>query len=788
MANRGRLRITREYIEQAAPEVYDFFRDQKTKTPAALDDVIHHKWRKLAGEGLEKAVDYPTWVAYLCIPWPVPVCMLWNHKKGGGCRSKKCNHSNHYCLYCRLVPASNERVMPAQKPDDGHGLYLQQSPGQCQRKIAFETQLQQMRDQHGCTLQALYGAIQQSLDLPIWWGVVANLYGPEGALLDSTARAKQNVFPILDFMKPAKQRKGKTPGRGGGQHALKASADAEHLALLPELANQTDQAEVAEEAVGDGTQEVVEAAPEQPADAGEENNIEQDAEWNQAQNTKNKREGIEVGVDEEKEAEGNQAEEPEVEESDGVEEGADETRVPDVVDTRPSYTIRKSHILGDVVLHLSLKTKEDRLGKSRAPVFGVFRGLRRVGTHREQVAVKVWKTSDFESEMEDMEKISNNIKAEVLALQRLNSPNVVKFLDYAEKIPEPTGGTFWYFLVMEYAGVHLAAFVQDNNINHEDRKLITQQLFDAYMYIHAERVIHRDVKPDNILVHQPHHGLLRIQLCDFGLAKICPLNTASSSINAHTMDYGTQGWMAPEVMHKDPTLDRASYNQMSDVWSLGCLVFWLYNDANQLFQNNDGLHVVMLDKDALEPLLAGKDQNFKLQHPLAYELVTRTVVFNRLSRSDLKTLRTSPFFWDYSFAEGVITRCYNFMQASHADAAKFKSDFAAKIVFSQSWLPWMKGFRPILNYTPTKKDGFCGIAFLAALRHILVKVKDYDKVKDHQARDLDYREVGKNLERALFNEFAQFLIHLWEFAKQPLGISFTEGSGFTWSRHPAVDD
>ncbi|XP_021810037.1 mitogen-activated protein kinase kinase kinase 1-like [Prunus avium] len=85
----------------------------------------------------------------------------------------------------------------------------------------------------------------------------------------------------------------------------------------------------------------------------------------------------------------------------------------------------------------------------------------------------------------------------------------------------------------------------------------TRQILQGLKYLHDRRVIHRDIKCANILVHA--NG--SVKLADFGLAKTIQMNDIKSS-------QGTAYWMAPEVVNRK----HQGYGLPADIWSLGCTV------------------------------------------------------------------------------------------------------------------------------------------------------------------------------------------------------------------------
>ncbi len=89
------------------------------------------------------------------------------------------------------------------------------------------------------------------------------------------------------------------------------------------------------------------------------------------------------------------------------------------------------------------------------------------------------------------------------------------------------------------------------------------QLASALEAVHASNLIHRDLSPDNVLVaRQPHTQQLAFKIVDFGLS-------SSPSVNAHQHlgAVGTPRYMAPEQYNLQPVA-------ASDVYSLGCLLWW----------------------------------------------------------------------------------------------------------------------------------------------------------------------------------------------------------------------
>ncbi|XP_030637410.1 serine/threonine-protein kinase Nek2 [Chanos chanos] len=177
--------------------------------------------------------------------------------------------------------------------------------------------------------------------------------------------------------------------------------------------------------------------------------------------------------------------------------------------------------------------------------------------------ILVWKELDYGT-MAEAEK--QMLVSEVNLLRELKHPNIVRYYD---RIIDRTNTTL--YIVMEYCeGGDLSSLImkciQDRRYLEEEFVLrVMTQLSLALKECHRRRnggstVLHRDLKPANIFLD----GKQNVKLGDFGLARI--LNHDTSFAKTFV---GTPYYMSPEQMN------RMSYNEKSDIWSLGCLLYEL---------------------------------------------------------------------------------------------------------------------------------------------------------------------------------------------------------------------
>ena len=104
----------------------------------------------------------------------------------------------------------------------------------------------------------------------------------------------------------------------------------------------------------------------------------------------------------------------------------------------------------------------------------------------------------------------------------------------------------------EFVDGDLYKLLEDGRTLSEDKvRMVACQLLSALYYLHSDRILHRDIKPQNILL--THDGI--IKLCDFGFARSMDLNTY-----VLTSVKGTPLYMAPEIIEEKP------YDHNADLW------------------------------------------------------------------------------------------------------------------------------------------------------------------------------------------------------------------------------
>jgi serine/threonine protein kinase len=175
----------------------------------------------------------------------------------------------------------------------------------------------------------------------------------------------------------------------------------------------------------------------------------------------------------------------------------------------------------------------------------------------QQVAIKKIRISS----RDDDEGLPQTALREIGLLRALNHPHIVKLLDVEAEDSKLN-------LVFEFMEKDLKKHMDTTHGKFDSMtvKRITKQMLDAVTTCHRQGLIHRDLKPQNILVDRSGN----VKVCDFGLAR-----AFSVPISTMTHEVVTLWYRAPEIL-----LAGTKHNHYSvevDIWSLGAIMAEVHN-------------------------------------------------------------------------------------------------------------------------------------------------------------------------------------------------------------------
>ena len=196
--------------------------------------------------------------------------------------------------------------------------------------------------------------------------------------------------------------------------------------------------------------------------------------------------------------------------------------------------------------------------------FGIVRRGVHKGTKR-KVAIKFI----YKEKMTNQDRILLSNEIDILSVIRhpglINLYEVIDYYDIC-------------YIITEYVhGADLYTYVEDKNYKIPEFRIVSiiQQLCCAVYYLNIYGIIHRDIKPEHLLLDDKYEEPT-IKLIDFGLSEILFPREKTCA------QFGTIGYTAPEVLRGIP------YNKTADTWTIGIMIYLLiigclpFDDANEM--------------------------------------------------------------------------------------------------------------------------------------------------------------------------------------------------------------
>lgn len=185
--------------------------------------------------------------------------------------------------------------------------------------------------------------------------------------------------------------------------------------------------------------------------------------------------------------------------------------------------------------------------------FGVVRQARNISTG-EDVAVKILLKKAFKGNNNQLQMLYD----ELLILQTLDHPNIVKFKDWVESKDK-----FYIMMQLATGGELFDRICSKGKFTEEDASNVIFQVLGAVEYLHSNNIVHRDLKPENLLYLDDSEDS-KLVISDFGISK-----KLDSDTDLIYKAAGSMGYVAPEVLTK------SGHGKPCDVWSIGVITYTL---------------------------------------------------------------------------------------------------------------------------------------------------------------------------------------------------------------------
>src|SRR5262245_52136800 len=202
-------------------------------------------------------------------------------------------------------------------------------------------------------------------------------------------------------------------------------------------------------------------------------------------------------------------------------------------------------------------------------------------TLNRDVAVKVMDTAGAPSPL-----LTDRFVREAQTIARLEHPHIVPIYEVGQTAD-------LLFIVMRCVdGPSLRQLLgtsASRRLSLRDAARVARQVADALAHAHADNVVHRDVKPDNILMDKRGH----VMVTDFGIAKAAQAATAAP-LTTEGMIMGTPQYMSPEQATGDPVDGR------SDIYSLGIVLYQMLTGSPP-FDGESSAKIIALQISAVPP-------------------------------------------------------------------------------------------------------------------------------------------------------------------------------------------
>lgn len=195
------------------------------------------------------------------------------------------------------------------------------------------------------------------------------------------------------------------------------------------------------------------------------------------------------------------------------------------------------------------------------------------------------------------------LEREVLAGELIDCPRVPQIFE-TSSLQTPFGPYIW-LREQRVTGITLRAYLKQSSFDKATLLALGTQLLEALEAAEAKRIVHRDIKPDNIMIDENGD----FWLLDFGLSR--HLDLESLTATQHLYGVGTWGYSAPEQMKNR----KREIDSRADLFALGVLLYECATGRNPFIEDaRDALEVLRrIESEPLPLVCVSYDQNGALR-------------------------------------------------------------------------------------------------------------------------------------------------------------------------------